>query len=54
MIREYNCPKCNTLKERIVKLDNQDEQYCETHPEIKLERIHKLSAVPVKFKGPFH
>lgn len=54
MIREYECPKCHTIKERIVKLETQDEQHCEVHPEIKLERILKIHSHPLRFKGPFH
>ena len=54
MIREYTCPKCKKTEERLVKLSTQDEQYCNKHSNVKLERIKTLSSIPIKFKGPFH
>ena len=53
-LREYTCPKCNETVERLVKRSEEDNQYCEHEPEIKLERLDKLTPILIKFKGAFH
>lgn len=53
-LREYTCPKCGETIERLVKSSDENDQHCEHHPKIKLERVDRLTPILIKFKGAFH
>lgn len=54
VIWDYECPECGKVEERFVKSEDQDEQFCEDHPEIKMNRLPASITGWVEFEGRTH